>query len=130
MTELVDYLAENAGHAFSWGKHDCVHFACDWVLARTGRDPLSQWRGRYHDEGSANNNLISGGGLLQLCERAFHQCGFSTVSLSECQTGDVGMVMATHGLTMAILNQRNWICRGENGIVSGPFRAIRIWRIL
>lgn len=43
---LDAFLAERMRRPFVWLENDCITFASDWVLAKTGRDPMADMRGR------------------------------------------------------------------------------------
>jgi len=51
--ELHDFLLDRAGQPFAWGRNDCSLFAADAILAFTGVDLASDFRGKYTDEASA-----------------------------------------------------------------------------
>lgn len=44
---LAEYLAKRHGVHFTWGATDCCLFAADAVIAMTGEDPATAFRGRY-----------------------------------------------------------------------------------
>ncbi len=46
-SRLEAHIREAYSHAFAWGERDCALWAAGWVLAATGEDFLSNWRGRY-----------------------------------------------------------------------------------
>lgn len=50
--------ATNAPRRF--GVNDCAFFAANWILLRTGRDPLHAWRGRWHDHKVRAEALAAG----------------------------------------------------------------------
>lgn len=46
--QLLDtFIAAHHFTPFAWGRHDCCTFAADWVLVRTGRDPMAALRGLF-----------------------------------------------------------------------------------
>lgn len=48
--QLADYLDACAGKEFCWGEFDCCLFAADAVIAVTGIDLASEYRGKYDSE--------------------------------------------------------------------------------
>lgn len=46
-TALTDFLKAAAARPFSWGEHDCLLFAADWVRRMTGVDCAAPHRGKY-----------------------------------------------------------------------------------
>lgn len=45
MNGLDAFISARRSTPFAWGVHDCATFAADWVLQRTGNDPLADLRG-------------------------------------------------------------------------------------
>ena len=45
MKGLDAFIDARRGTPFAWGTHDCATLAADWVLQRTGADPLADLRG-------------------------------------------------------------------------------------
>lgn len=41
---LDDFIAARRSAPFEYFRHDCVHIAADWIIARTGKDPLADLR--------------------------------------------------------------------------------------
>jgi hypothetical protein len=54
---------------FEFGVHDCCLFAADAILAITGVDIATPYRGKYHDEatGIALNKEVTGGDSVDAC---------------------------------------------------------------
>jgi hypothetical protein len=44
MKNLDDFIVARRSAPFEYFRHDCVHIAADWVIARTGKDPLADLR--------------------------------------------------------------------------------------
>jgi hypothetical protein len=84
---LRQYLSEAARQGFAWGKRDCMLFAADWVLLRTGADPAAAWRGRYHDETTARALLDAAGGPVPAMEAGLASCAY--VRRAQPAPGDV-----------------------------------------
>lgn len=45
MKGLDAFIDARRSTPFAWGSHDCATLAADWVLQRTGKDPLADLRG-------------------------------------------------------------------------------------
>lgn len=41
---LDDFITARRSAPFEYFRHDCVHIAADWIIARTGKDPLADLR--------------------------------------------------------------------------------------
>ncbi|BEP45852.1 hypothetical protein GmRootV15_64410 [Variovorax sp. V15] len=41
---LDDFIAARRDVPFEYFRHDCAHIAADWIIARTGKDPLADLR--------------------------------------------------------------------------------------
>ncbi len=63
---LHAFLLARARAPFVWGANDCALFAADAIEAMTGVDIASDFRGRYHDEASAQALIhsITGGSTV------------------------------------------------------------------
>ncbi|HEX7865992.1 MAG TPA: hypothetical protein VF555_13655 [Variovorax sp.] len=44
MKNLDDFIAARRSAPFEYFRHDCVHIAADWIIERTGKDPLADLR--------------------------------------------------------------------------------------
>jgi hypothetical protein len=89
---LPAFLSRAAARGFRWGKHDCMLFAADWVLALTGRDPAAAWRGTYFDEASAAGIVAWNGGEGALLRRGLEAAGGWQVADDEPREGDIVLV--------------------------------------
>lgn len=85
--------AAAAGRAaeFRWGAHDCVTFAADCVLAMTGFDPLSDYRGDYDSEIGAGRILLERGHET-LADAITEQLGAPLENVRMMGRGDVALV--------------------------------------
>jgi hypothetical protein len=82
---LTRFIEDRRRTPFAWGSNDCCLFAADWVLAATGRDIASDYRGRYSSALSALRFVKDGGGVEAMLERA----GGQSVHPSLARRGDV-----------------------------------------
>ncbi|WP_428744989.1 MULTISPECIES: DUF6950 family protein [Variovorax] len=44
MKNLDDFISVRRNAPFEYFRHDCAHIAADWVIERTGKDPLADLR--------------------------------------------------------------------------------------
>lgn len=61
---LTDYLEGLAGDRWAWGSRDCALAVADYVLAATGRDPGTPFRGRYQTRLGCERLVTRYGGLV------------------------------------------------------------------
>lgn len=127
MVELSDYLSAAAARPFVWGECDCALFGADWVLARRGFDPAAGFRGTYRRSCQAQDVLILNRGLLALVTRQLAANGVEETD--DPQPGDVGVVEATEGATVAIRVDGGWACKSPRGVIVAPRRIYKAWRI-
>lgn len=89
--QLLDAAIERArSRAFAYGDFDCLLFPAEVVLAITGTDFASQYRGKYHDEAGADQILDEYGGSIEQLVTAYLG---EPVHVSAARRGDV--VVAT-----------------------------------
>jgi hypothetical protein len=124
---LDDYLDGIDGKPFEWLSLNCGFFAADCVLAQTGVDFASEFRGRFTTEKGA--------------ARALWQAGFTTVvdvvasrlpeiPISETRHGDIAVVLVDEMPALALVNTASLICMSASGKASLPRRrAIRTFRV-
>lgn len=55
---MQEYLQRVRDRPFAWGTFDCCMFAADCVMAMTGDDPASDFRGAYTDAETAARALV------------------------------------------------------------------------
>jgi len=112
---------------FAWGENDCCLWAADAVLALTGEDRASAYRGVYSDARGALRVLESLGGLEGAAALAGPEIApaFATV-------GDVGLIDAgaeDGSLSLGVCGGDIWLCVGESGLLRFPYAAAkRTWR--
>lgn len=87
---LSAYLSAAAGKRFRWGSHDCMLFAADWAIARTGVDPAAAWRGTYATEAAARAIIDRFGGPLRFMRAHLHETGWRKTA--HPARGDIGLV--------------------------------------
>lgn len=85
---LSAYLDAARAQGFAWGKRDCLTFAADWVLIKTGIDPAAPWRATVANADDAIRLLRARGGMRRHVEDAMAGLAHT----DEALRGDVGLV--------------------------------------
>lgn len=97
---LTDFLRERREMPFIKGKNDCFLFAADAVLAMTGTDLVSMWRGKYESPLQAFR-LISkyskGGNLIDAMRLRAAEFGIEEIKPASSMLGDVCAVWGVGG---------------------------------
>ena len=65
---LVETLALWRKTKFVWGETDCLLSVADYIVANGGADGGKAYRGKYHDQKSANKIVESAGGFEELID--------------------------------------------------------------
>ncbi|SIR06810.1 hypothetical protein [Pseudacidovorax sp. RU35E] len=137
MDELDAFIHLRAGRAFAWWDADCTILAAEWVLQRTGADPLAPLR--------AEGGMLAGRRLLPALRKVRARGGFAVVA-SEllgpampglmAQRGDVVLVRSgqragrVRGLAFGVCTGANIAAPGAHGIAFLPVTgAEAAWRV-
>jgi hypothetical protein len=134
---LDTFLAERRGLPFAYFQQDCAHIAADWVLEKTGRDPLAEMRG----EGGAmaSRNLLTTmravrevGGMQAMGDKIL---GAAIPPLT-AQRGDIVLIKSgrpigrVSGFTFGICTGSNIAVPDNDGLVFQPISAgVAAWRV-
>lgn len=89
MTHLEEYLLEQSGRPFEWGRFDCVQLAAGWIRRSTGNDPTSGYS--YSTEVEAKSLIERAGGLLALATDAIGEPLTVERYGKEMQAGDIAL---------------------------------------
>lgn len=130
-TRLVSTIDAAQTRPFEWGVHDCCLFACDCILAMTGVDAASWFRGRYSSRETAVSALREYGGTLAVvAEQITEELGCPEVSIAAAHRGDVAYAPTELGDALGIIyDQYVWV-PGVDGMVRLPINhALRVWAI-
>lgn len=103
---------------FAWGVHDCALFAADMVLAVTGRDLASSWRGGYGSARQALRALRGHGGLAGVATKALGD----PVSPAQAMRGDVVMTRTHQWPALGICLGAKAAFTGYEGLVFLPMK--------
>lgn len=135
--DLDSFVADRRERPFEYFEHDCVHIAADWMLAKTGKDPIADLR----LEGSplARRNLLSS---LRLIQRAGGFIQAATERLGPClpglmaQRGDIvlavsgGKIGRVSGYSFGICVGSHLVCPGNERLEFLPLSdGVAAWRI-
>jgi len=129
LAELAVHCRVGASSAFVFGGMDCTSWVADWVLARTGRDAMAAWRGRYRSRIGYRRLLRrEPEGLAGAASRGLAAIGAVRVSPVDARPGDVGIIETTDGPAMAIRGQTGWLAKTGDGLWKCPV-AVIAWRL-
>lgn len=134
--DLDAFLEGETAAGFEWGVRDCWLLPADWVLARSGHDPASAWRGRYRTALGAARIIRRMGGPEAFASGSLAACRWVRSSLP--RRGQVGLLPAavetTHGVRRGLvggiaLGGGWWATRNESeGLLFGRADPIAAWR--
>lgn len=96
-TALGRYLGSVEREPFAFGTHDCALFSANAVLAMTGEDPASEFRGKYRSQAGAVR-AVRQAGYDDLA--AVMDTKFPTVEIGYAKRGDVVMHDGSLGIVM------------------------------
>lgn len=124
-TRLAELIAQRMRHPLAWGRHDCVMFAADAVLAVTGVDLAASLRGTYATAAQADQVLQQHGGLVELCVQRLG----SVVRAVQAQPGDVGLAQVGDVRGLVVCGGAHFLAVGPAGLVALQTSAVvRVWR--
>jgi hypothetical protein len=125
MLRLEQLVAERQRERFALGVHDCSMWACDAVLAVTGRDPGSNLRGTYATEADAEAVIAAGGGLARV---AADRLG-AEILPAQAAVGDVGLIETERGPALVVCMGKGWLAAAPIGLAHVHRSAVlRAWR--
>lgn len=114
---------------FVWGENDCCLFAMNCVMAITGEDLATPYRG-YKSQGQAIRMLKRNGGIVGIAEAVACQYDIPEIAPVMAGRGDVCLFDVGHGDTLGICAGSSIFAPGPAGLVGTPaLQALRAWRI-
>lgn len=135
--DLDAFIAARRSTAFEYFRHDCVHIAADWVLEKTGKDPLADLRG---EGGVLDRKKLLGGLRVIRAEGGFIQA--ATRRLGPflpplmAQRGDVvlalsgGKIGRVSGYSFGICVGPHIVCPGNEQLEFLPLTSgVAAWRV-
>lgn len=121
---LADYIGRTAKAGWQWGVIDCTTWAADWIVLRTGIDPMAHWRGQYASEAEAEAILAETG----LIERWDAESGLPRQD--EPMVGDAGVIDMRGQDTMALcLGGGRWAFRHPEGVGVVRVEPKAVWAV-
>lgn len=125
MLQLETLVAGRQHERHQYGSHDCSMWACDAVLAVTGRDPGADLRGAYATEAEAEAVIAAHGGLAQI---AADRLGVEIVP-ALAAAGDVGLINTDRGPALVVCVGAVWLGAAPFGLTLVPRGAVLLaWR--
>ena len=139
--ELAAYLNDKVNSTFVWGPNDCCLFAANAILAMTGTDISSDFRGKYSDEASAFSLIKTVTGGTTVADAAAY-CAAKHGLFEWVKNGKPAPLYAQRGDLVVVSNDGNIIAGivdlsgryvasiGQGGILRLPLSTIqRAWHI-
>jgi hypothetical protein len=130
------FLLDRSRTPFSWGTTDCALFAADGVLAQTGTDIASEFRGTYTDEAGALATIKAVcGGSTVADAAAYCATKHGMAELQHplmAQRGDLVIVKDAGNLVAGLvhLSGRDIAVGGEKGLHRVPITFVtRAWKV-
>lgn len=124
---LAEHIKETAGKRFSLDGYNCAYFPAEWVIARTGLDPLAIFGGL---PGWRSRDFLARGRMLAAFARGCRSVGLTRTDLPTM--GDVGVIRCALQHRCAIRGRDAWVYFDETGlsIVSAEFAtALGVWSV-
>lgn len=122
MAEILGkWLEAEAGRSSEfWGERDCLMFAANWILHKTGVDTAEPYRGRYKTERGCLRILKRNGGVRGIIHTQTAACGFKPTSTPV--DGDLALIQgpALHLGRRIVQAEAGGIVIGERVAVMSP----------
>lgn len=133
LADLARHCRVGASTPFAPGPMDCCSWVADWVLARTGRDPMAAWRGRYRTRRGFVRLMRRNGGMAEMVGQGMAAIGAARIDPSQAVPGDVGLIVTVAPTgevesSAAIRGQLGWLAKLSDGLWRAP-SAIAAWRV-
>ena len=133
--EFHDFLLARQDVLFTWGSTDCALFAADGILAMTGVDIASDFRGKYKSERGALatiNRVCGGKDVGDAARWCAEKHGLAECGPLLAQRGDLVVLQDAGRLISGLvhLDCRYVVAAGEKGLKVIPIAAVRkAWRV-
>lgn len=123
---LIDFIESRRNTPFEWGVQDCTLFAADAVLATTGIDLASEYRGAYSSQFGAARIVSDAGGFRTLVSNKLG----SEINPKLAQRGDLVLIIQNGSEALAVCIGSEMIAAGYEGLVMKPMsEAVTAWRV-
>ncbi len=124
---MAHVMAE-AAEPFRRPDHDCVGFACSWLLKAAGTDPGAHLRS-YSGLAAAARIIRAHGGFLPLWASCMASAGFRETTAP--RLGDVGVVLDAAGQEVAAIRMRDaWAGKSATGVQIEGFSTLAAWSLV
>lgn len=133
LLQLPAFLVDAMSKDWSTGEWDCMLACAAWIEARTGIDPASPWRGRYHDVPSRTAMLREErSGMKGLAEKACALAGLEKTASP--RFGDVGLIKARwngrlYRVAAICLGGGKWWTATKGGLALSADSVVAAWRV-
>lgn len=132
---LYDFVRARKNAPYEWGANDCCSFVCDGILAMTGVDTYSDFRGRYTDEAGAEATLqavVGSTDKLAAIEFLTRKFEMEEILPAFAQRGDVVLLGVEGGFALGLvhLDGMSAAAVAGEGLHRVPLTfATRAWRV-
>lgn len=124
---LREHIHNGASRPMEPGVCDCSLWVADWVLTRTGVDPMLSFRGTYRTEAGALATAMRNGGVAVAANNAFSDMGLKRTKAPK--SGDVGLIYTTEGLLPAICTDDGWAIKAADGVWIVETKPATAWEV-
>jgi len=133
---LREYFEAAEKRPFSWGNHNCCHFAAGAVVAQTDVDPTACFTGtniRGRVSAYKRVRAFAGGGVRELTAKISEDLGMDEVVPAMAGRGDIVCleIEGCDALGVVDLNPRNArFLLPERGLVRLPvLKCVKAWKV-
>jgi hypothetical protein len=106
----------------------CCRMVDKWIVETCGFSALARFGRDFHTDDDVMRWLAEPGGIAIAVNRVMRSAGFAKTR--EPVAGDVGLIVVSRRLVMAICAGGNWVGRDENGMICAPRDAFwKAWKI-
>lgn len=124
---FAKFLKENANSKFEWGVHDCCLFSANCVLAITGTDYASSFRGTYSNERDAYRLIKQYGSIEALVTTL---TGIKPVNGRYADVGDIVLVLQEGRELLAVCNGQTMFAPGANSLITLETKdVLKTWKV-
>jgi hypothetical protein len=124
---LLAVTRKSLAKKFEWGTNDCCIFVADCILAITGDDLASEFRGTYSTEAQAKKMMITLDchGVGDVASRYLPE-----ISPKMARRGDIVLIEGIYGDFLAVVDGRTAVGPTQEGQLHSPKGlAKRAWRV-
>jgi cell wall-associated NlpC family hydrolase len=133
--DLYAFVRSRKDTPYAWGSNDCCSFVCDAILAMTGTDVYSEFRGKYTDEAGAGailQTVVGSTDKAAAIDYITTKFAMPEITVPFAQRGDVVLLGVDGGFALGIvhLDGSNAAAVAAEGLHRVPLTlATRAWRV-